>query len=86
MQNWEQHIETILSDLRTTEVPFGIERRVIARLSMKRVIHLVRASVSERERSETRSRRRSQCWSVLVLLPAPSWELFTDVDNRWSQE
>jgi hypothetical protein len=64
MQNWEQHIETVLSDLRTTEIPFGIERRIIARLSMKRLIHLVRASVGERDRSDTRSRRQSRCWSV----------------------
>ncbi len=64
MQNWEQHIETILSNLRTTEVPFGIEQRIIARLSMKHVIHLVRASVGELGRFKTRGRRRSRCWSV----------------------
>jgi hypothetical protein len=64
MQNWEQHIETVLSDMRTTEVPFGIEQRIIAHLSMKRVIHLVRASVGERDRFITRGRRTSRCWSV----------------------
>jgi hypothetical protein len=64
MQNWERHVETVLSDLRTTEVPFGIEQRIIARLSMKRVIHLVRANVGERDRVKTRGRRRSRCWSA----------------------
>ena len=64
MQNWEQHIETVLSDLRNTEVPFGIEQRIIARLSMKRVIHLVRASVGDIDRFTTLGRKRSRCWSV----------------------
>jgi len=39
MQNWEQYIETALSYLRNTEVPLRIEHRIIARLSIKRVIH-----------------------------------------------
>jgi hypothetical protein len=64
MQNWEQHIETVWSYMRTIEIPFGIEQRIIARMSMKRVIHLVRASVGERDRFKTRGRRRSRCWGV----------------------
>jgi hypothetical protein len=83
MQNWERHIERVLSDLRNTEVLFGIEQRIIARLSMKPVIHLVRANVDELDRFKTRAAADGHDVGVqLVLLPAPSWELFTDVDYR----
>ncbi len=37
MQKWDQHIETLLSGLRTVEVPSGIEQRIIERLALKRV-------------------------------------------------
>ena len=81
MQNWEQHIEKVLSDMRTTEVPFGIEQRIIARLSMKRVIHLVRASVGKRDRFKTRGPQTVAMLECrLVLLLAPSSGLFTEVD------
>ena len=72
MQNWEQHIETVWSYMRTTEIPFGIEQRIIARMSMKRVVHLVRASVGERE--------------DLKRAAADGHDVGVDVDNRGSQE
>jgi hypothetical protein len=37
MQKWDQHIETLLSGLRSVEVPFGIGQRIIERLAMKHV-------------------------------------------------
>jgi len=64
MQNWEQRIEAALSYLRIAEVPSGIDQRIMARLSTKRVIHLVRARVGELELFETRGHRRSRCWSI----------------------